>query len=142
MRQPWLPLRVPGKGRNGILRTTVEICREEILSYYVFASAQRGVLSTKQRKRISSDWHALIENRNCTSLKNLRSILALCKTPRAKKYHVMGSAATVEALPTERSYVLPPRNRSTPMSRYFFHVYDSYLSPDFDGTEFPDIYTA
>jgi hypothetical protein len=63
-------------------------------------------------------------------------------TARAKKYHVMGSAATVEALPTERSDVLPPRTRRTPMPRYFFHGYHGYLSPDFDGTEFPDIYAA
>jgi hypothetical protein len=28
------------------------------------------------------------------------------------------------------------------MPRYFFHGYHGYLSPDFDGTEFSDIYTA
>ena len=28
------------------------------------------------------------------------------------------------------------------MPRYFFHVYDGSSSPDFDGTELPDIYTA
>ena len=28
------------------------------------------------------------------------------------------------------------------MPRYFFHVYDGSSSPDMDGTELPDIYTA
>ena len=28
------------------------------------------------------------------------------------------------------------------MPRYFFHVYDGSSSPDTDGTELPDIYTA
>jgi hypothetical protein len=42
----------------------------------------------------------------------------------------------------ERSDVLPPSRRSTGMPRYFFHVQDSSLSLDEDGTEFPDIYTA
>ena len=28
------------------------------------------------------------------------------------------------------------------MPRYFFHVYDGYSSPDLDGTELADIYTA
>ena len=28
------------------------------------------------------------------------------------------------------------------MPRYFFHVYDGSSSPDADGTELPDIYTA
>lgn len=28
------------------------------------------------------------------------------------------------------------------MPRYFFHVQDGYSSPDLDGSELPDIYTA
>src|SRR4051794_5105035 len=36
----------------------------------------------------------------------------------------------------------PASTQEHPMRRYFFHVYDGYSSPDLDGTELPDIYTA
>jgi hypothetical protein len=55
---------------------------------------------------------------------------------------LVGSAATAEALPAERSDVLPPHTRERHVPRYFFNVQDGHSAPDLEGIELPDVYTA
>ena len=52
------------------------------------------------------------------------------------------SAVTTEALPAERSDVLPPHMWEHHMPRYFFNVQDGHSAPDLEGVELSDVYTA